>query len=189
MLLRQLIKNIINSEQPKVLSEVLGYNDQRKMFLAIHTILNDPYLGLLSKEGTFDGTHSHLSLIKTLCKAYHISEQILDDTLQNINTLQTSQKEAAYKKIIIRTDYKREDIPAFAARFMEYDHLLLITNLEFLQELPLEEQLKLVSDLVRKHYQDVCGQLDFWGNITHYEYYPSCNSTHITLNTLGEIVK
>ena len=67
MLLRQLIKNIINSEQTKVLSEVLGYNDQRKMFLAIHTILNDPYLGLLSKEGTFDGTHSHLSLIKTLC--------------------------------------------------------------------------------------------------------------------------
>lgn len=185
MELRNILKEKLEAMDLLALAKKVGYGDAKKGKNRIVSLVDKDYFGLCD-NGCYDLVHSNSSLLKSLCKALEINNILYEKTCYAIELLKEDIKKSNYRHIYIHTDFKRKSEPIFALAALECKRRLY--NLNFLRGFTLEHQIKEVAQVVKEHYINNIGKLEFWGNIKNYVYHYDAKKEPIIFDIEGKIV-
>ena len=176
-----IIENLATRDINDVIRQ-LGYKTPEKVSGRIKDITSSPCLAL--DKSSFDFRYSAPEFIRKLCEILDIPEdlytKIINETEANL--LHQSQKFKPY--IYIETNFQRKSQPIFALAVLESTRYILIEPT--LQNLPLNELLDHVKELVKSHYQNQSDPL-IWGKIEQYVFFYD-EQTVIILSPKGNVI-
>ena len=176
----------VNQEE---LCKKLGYKTKKISLclqkLQILTESKSLYEFFKRKDVGFDFVYTSEEFVKRVCKELNIS--ICEEEIKKAKEYEKKHQEQYAAIIFIDTGFKRKNEPIFALAFMEGKRRIRFEK-EWLVKTPFEEQLKKISELVKKHYKEHNGKLPLWGTIKRYVYYFDNDKTPVIFNSQGEIV-
>ena len=182
MYLQELITENLATRDINDVARQLGYKTPEKVSARIKAITDSPCLAL--DKSSFDFRYSTPEFIKKLCETLDIPEDLYTTIINETETnlLHQSQKYKPY--IYIDTNFQRKSEPIFALAVMESTRYISIDP--GIQNLPLNELLDRVQQLIKSHYQ-VQTSLPMWGEIKQYAFFYD-EHTVIVLSPKGQVI-
>jgi len=182
MMLQVLIKEKLSNRDINLIAKQLGYSSSDRLISRINAIIESPYLAL--DKSSFDFKYSTPELIRKLCELCNISLVLCNTIISQIESKLTLRRCRFNSHIYIDTDFKRKSEAVFVLAALESSRYIAID--EVIQDLPLNEQLDHIKQLVTSHYQKQ-SSLPVWGDIQRYVYFFDENIV-IVLSSEGEVV-
>lgn len=162
------LKILTQNSDKKALSKALGYVREQNFTRALANLEAAKSLDEFITKGHFDWAHSSETLILTLSKHFSLS---IDAELSEVQKLYNERIKFKGSYIYIDTNFKRKNEPIFTLAMAQ--HLRYISLTPFLDELcfkTLDEQLNIISQIVKDHYQKT-KTLPIFGAITGFKLY------------------
>lgn len=182
MFLQALIIENLAKRDINEVARQLGYKTPEKVSARIKAITASPCLAL--DKSSFDFRYSTPELIRKLCEILNIPELLYTKIIREtgVNILQQQQKFKPY--IYIETNFQRKSEPIFALAALENTRNIPV---EFpLYNLPLNDLLDHVKEIVKSHYQKQTS-LPVWGEIKQYAFF--CDEhTVVVLSPQGQVI-
>lgn len=183
MTLQRLFKERLAVIEDKELSKRLGYRTTAKVMVRVDEIINSRYLGL-DKSG-FDLRYSTPELVRKLAEVLSIPALLCDTVIEEIQAELLAENNKFSPYIFIETDFKRKSEPVFMLAALQSQRYLPIE--EKTQSLSLNEQLDVVSQQIKVHYQQQTS-LKLWGEIQKYVFNYN-ESSALQFSTKGELLE
>jgi len=80
--------------------------------------------------------------------------------------------------IFVNTNFKRKNEPIFALAFCEGERRISLDKNELIFKND-DEIFKIVSNIVKEHYEQSAGKIGIWGNIVNYTYHHSNDKVYV----------
>ena len=182
MFLQALITENLANRDINEIARQLGYKTPEKVSARIKAIIDSPCLAL--DKSSFDFRYSTPELIRKLCEILGIPDYLCNKIISETEAdlLQQQQKFKPY--IYIDTNFQRKSEPVFALAAMESTRYIFIDP--GIKNLPLNELLDRVRQLIKRHYQEQAS-LPTWGEIKQYAFFYD-EYTVIVLSPKGEVI-
>lgn len=162
MIYEQIKELTLNSDK-KSLSKALGYAREKNFSSALADLQRANSLDEFMSKGHFDWSHSSKTLILALSEYFGLN---IEDELNAAKIRYDERAKFRGSYIYIDTNFRRFNEPIFALTMAQ--HLRYISLIPFLDELcfkALDEQLNIISKVVKDYYQKTKSLLVF-GEIT-----------------------
>ena len=162
------LKILTQNRDKKALSKALGYVREQNFTRALANLEAAKSLDEFITKGHFDWAHSSETLILALSKHFGLN---IDAELSEVQKLYNERVKFRGSYIYIDTDFKRKSEPIFALAMAQ--HLRYISLTPFLDKLcfkALDEQLKVISNIIKNYYQKT-QTLPIFGAITGFKLY------------------
>lgn len=167
MIYEQIKELTLNSDK-KSLSKALGYAREKNFSSALADLQRANSLDEFMSKGHFDWSHSSKTLILALSEYFGLN---IKDELNAAKIRYDERAKFRGSYIYIDTNFKRFNEPIFALTMAQ--HLRYISLIPFLDELcfkALDEQLNIISQIVKDYYQKT-KTLPVFGEITGFKLY------------------
>lgn len=165
MIYEQIKELTLNSDK-KSLSKALGYAREKNFSSALADLQRANSLDEFMSKGHFDWSHSSKTLILALSEYFGLN---IEDELNAAKIRYDERAKFRGSYIYIDTNFRRFNEPIFALTMAQ--HLRYISLIPFLDELcfkALDEQLNIISKVVKDYYQKTKSLLVF-GEITGFK--------------------
>ena len=167
MIYEQIKELTLNSDK-KALSKALGYAREKNFSSALANLQRANSLDEFMSKGHFDWSHSSKTLILALSEHFGLN---IEDELNATKIRYDERAKFRGSYIYIDTNFKRRGEPIFALAMAQYLRYISLTP--FLDKLcfkTLDEQLNIISQIVKEHYQKT-QNLPIFGAITGFKLY------------------
>lgn len=167
MIYEQIKELTLNSDK-KSLSKALGYAREKNFSSALADLQRANSLDEFMSKGHFDWSHSSKTLILALSEYFGLN---IKDELNAAKIRYDERAKFRGSYIYMDTNFKRFNEPIFALTMAQ--HLRYISLIPFLDELcfkALDEQLNIISQIVKDYYQKT-KTLPVFGEITGFKLY------------------
>jgi hypothetical protein len=172
MILLKTIKEKLAQNDPDTVLRKMGYRNLGHARERLKRLLQAPSLESWLKQSTFDLHYSGKEFLRKLFEALSLPAEPLEAELARIDAKEIALAKMQQPYIFVDTNFKRQSQPIFALAMLESCRRLRIDKEEIYGK-PIEKILKMVGDLVRRHYEESDGELPLWGKIHRYAYHHS----------------
>lgn len=147
------------------ISQLMGYRARlERCQNRIRTLLKDPYLGL--GQGGFDFKFSDLEFLQQLCRLLGIDLDAYSEEIEAIQRELEERRTAFRPYVFVDTGFHRTTEPVFLLALCESKRRIMLD--EAARKMPLDQQVRYVQSMVKKHFDEHDGQLGVWGSIQRY---------------------
>ena len=152
------------------LLKTMGYHNLKAGHKTLKQFLDTADIYLWLKNGNYDLKYNSEQFLKQLLKALNLTSAGNDVLKQYNKRLDAISAMRNTPYIYIDTHFKRASQPIFALAFMESKRNIRLDKEQLLFKSE-KETLKIVGDIVKKHYLSSNGKLQLWGEIFTYIYH------------------
>jgi hypothetical protein len=185
MNLQDALKLKLSHSSLQDIAQMMGYSKKSRIKAAIRieNVLSDHQLNLY--VGAFDFRYSNKQFLDKLCEVVGIEISDFETEIKGIQLAYDKMINRFKSYVFIDTGFKRKGQPVFILSMLEPRRYIQLDCK--VQLLPIHEQVAQVQSLVKQHYIDCNGTLEFWGNIQSYIFFYA-EGCKLALNVDGVIL-
>ncbi len=154
----------------KALVSQMGYHNKTAGAKSLKKFLETKSIHQWLKKGNFDNHHTSETFLLALCEILDIDREDYIQTIEQSKKRQDAISCMQNPYISIDTGFRRTTQSIIVLMAMGSKNRIAIDKEEIVFKSD-DDILKMISQMIQKHYQTTQGKLDMWGEIQHYVYY------------------
>ena len=160
--------NIINEKlahtNPDTVLRKMGYRNLDHARERLRSLMDAPSIENWLRHSSYDLHYSGKEFLRTLFEVLMLPAGPLEEELKRIDAKAIALARMPQPYIFVDTNFKRQSQPIFALAMMESRRRIRIDK-EEIHGRELDDVLKLVGGIIRRHYRRSGGKLPMWGVI------------------------
>ncbi|OCL89481.1 hypothetical protein [Arcobacter porcinus] len=165
------IKEQLATKDKTILAKELGYNNQKNFEKTLNNFLKSSTIQKWCESAYYDLVNSSLEFFVKLLKILNIDDKIISNELEKINLYKKEQDRFKNSYIFVNTDFKRTTQAVHILAILENKRRISLNKEKDLYFKTIDEQLKIVSNIIKNHYKENIDELFIWGKIKSYKVY------------------
>jgi len=153
----------------KELAQFMGYQPKKvkKAVKRIEDVLSDEHLGLNSS--LFDFKYVNKEFLNKLCSVLNLDISQYQACLDAIEQSMELKNKGFKSYVFVDTKFKRTNESILILSALESRRYIKIDW--DIRKLAFEDQIPLISELIKQHYEQAGGRLKIWGEIQQYAFF------------------
>ncbi len=168
----------------KDIAQFMGYQRKsaKKVVKRLEYLLSDEHLGL--NDGIYDFKYSNKQFLNKICNLLDIDINQYQGSLEEIEKSMELKTKGFKSYVFVDTKFKRKNEPVFILSVCEkYRHIAIDWSV---RKLTFEDQIPLISNIIKIHYEKTGGILKVWGDIKQYAFFYA-DGENVVFKPNGEI--
>ena len=168
MNLQDTLNKKLTQSRLKDIAQLMGYHGETSQAVRrIQYLLSDEFLGL--NDGAFDQNYTDQQFLLKLCDVLNIGIEQYQKCIDAIDQ-QRALKNYSFKSYLLEnTDFKRQNESIYMLGANESSRNIKLASC--IRKQSLEDQIPLISAMIKKHYEEAHGNLPLWGEIKRYTFF------------------
>jgi len=163
------IKEKLQTQDKKLLSKTLGYNNQKNFEKTLEKFLSFANLHSWFESGNYDFVNQPYEFFKKLSNALELDKQLIKEILEEEKVYINEVERFKGSYIFINTNFQRKNEPIFALAFLGHKRSISLLGRKEFYFKSIDEILEILSQDIKEHYEAHKEGLPVWGKIVSYQ--------------------